>query len=67
MTASPLSPFRVQPKNCGFDSRIDILKLNQLCDLLALGDFQAKLAGTAAYRGWTILYSAVRVLGFSRD
>ena len=37
-------PFRVRPKACGFRSGIDLLKLNQLHDELALEDFQEKLA-----------------------
>ncbi len=37
-------PFRVKPKACGFRSGVDILKLNQLHDELALEDFRQKLA-----------------------
>ncbi len=43
-------PFQVAPKACGFRSGIDVLKLNQLHDELALEDFQEKLAGELARR-----------------
>ena len=42
---SAVRRFEVQPKACGFRNGIDLQKLNQLNDELALEDFQEKLAG----------------------
>jgi hypothetical protein len=39
----PLPRFQVHPKACGFRGGIDLEKLNQLVDELALEDFQEKL------------------------
>jgi Ribbon-helix-helix protein, copG family len=42
--------FQVQPKACGFRSGIDLMKLNQLHDELALEDFEEKASAAMTRR-----------------
>jgi hypothetical protein len=44
-----LPRFKVTPKACGFQSGVDVLRLNQLNDELEMEEFQRKL--TRAERG----------------
>ena len=44
-TAARLPRFKVTPKACGFQSGVDVLRLNQLNDELEMEEFQRKLMG----------------------
>lgn len=43
-SSPPLPRFVVKPKACGFQSGVDVLRLNQLNDQLETEDFQRKLS-----------------------
>lgn len=45
---SPLPPFRVEAKACGFRAGVDVFRLNQLNDELETEDFRRELQGAAA-------------------
>ena len=48
--SSPLPRFKVKAKACGFQSGVDILRLNQLNDELEAEEFQRKLAAGSQSR-----------------
>lgn len=43
-TVARLPRFKVTPKACGFQSGVDVLRLNQLNDELEMEELQRKLA-----------------------
>lgn len=43
-SSTPLPKFEVKPKACGFQTGVDVLRLNQLNDQLETEDFQRKLS-----------------------
>ena len=47
--STSMPPFKIKPKACGFQSGVDVLRLNQLADDLEIEDFKEKLAAAGGH------------------